>query len=104
MEYLNTILLIVMSVAAGVLAALAIMWKERAVNAGAAAHNFELLLSSRAHQQEPMEEERKLHHDTMQQAFDYINDNGPWGVHDVGMMELRNKLMSVLNKSSVGRV
>lgn len=50
-----------------------------------------------------LQTERQLHHDTMVETFDYLNDSSPFGSHNEGLMQLRNKLMLAIQTSTVGK-
>jgi hypothetical protein len=39
----------------------------------------------------------------MMEAFDYINDNGPFGTHDIGLMQVKGVLIRAIQTSTYGR-
>lgn len=79
------------------------MWRNRAVSAVQQCQAAKGRVDTLQFQLNHLDDERQRHHDLMQETFDYINDNGPWGANDITMIELRNKLLSAISESTVGR-
>lgn len=50
-----------------------------------------------------LEDERRDQHETMMEAFDYLNEHQPFGSHNDGLMQIRNKLMTSIQTSTYGR-
>lgn len=51
-----------------------------------------------------LDEERRQINVAMTEAFDYLNDNGPFGDnHQAGLMQVRNVLLRALQISTHGR-
>lgn len=50
-----------------------------------------------------LEDERRDQHETLMEAFDYLNDHQPFGSHNDGLMQIRNKLMTSIQLSTYGR-
>ena len=50
-----------------------------------------------------LDEERRQQQVAMTEAFDFINDNGPFGSHDEGLKQVRNVLLYAIQNSSYGR-
>lgn len=78
-------------------------------------------LSQRATQQEPaeretqyqesyqaklnaLEDERRDQLETMTEVFDFLNDQSPFGSHQEGLMQCRNKLLTSIQTNTFGRV
>lgn len=49
------------------------------------------------------DDERRIQHEAMMEAFDYINDNGPFGTHDIGLMQVKGVLIRAIQTSTYGR-
>ena len=79
-------------------------WYHRAVIADQHARRFKASIDGMQLQLNTVADERKLHHETLESAFDFINEDDSWGARDVKRRELRNTLMNVIKDSSVGRV
>jgi hypothetical protein len=39
----------------------------------------------------------------MMEAFEYINTKGPFGTHDIGLMQVKNVLIHAIQNSTYGR-
>ena len=78
-------------------------WHHRAVSSVLEARHYKGVIEGMQLQLNNVADERKLHHDTLEKAFDFINEDDSWGVRDVDRRKLRTTLMSVLRDSSVGR-
>ena len=104
MEYIGEIVGAIIGCVFGVSLSQWWIWRIRAVSAANDCRQLKGHIDGMQQQLNTVDDERKLHHNTLQEVFDYIDDKGPWGSNDVSMMELRNKVMHVLKDSSVGRV
>ncbi len=79
-------------------------WYHRAVSAAHDARHYKAHIDGMQLQLNNVADERLLHHEAIESAFDFINDDDSWGVRDVDRRKLRSQLMDVLKNSSVGRV
>ncbi len=79
-------------------------WYHRAVITSHEARACKAAVDNMQQQFSVIADERKLHHETIENAFDFVNEDDSWGARDVSRRELRTKLMDVLKDSSVGRV
>ena len=104
MEYIEAIVGAIIGCVFGVSLSQWWIWRIRAVSAAQDCRQLKGHIDGMQQQLDIIDDERKLHHDTIQEVFNYIDDKGPWGSNDVSMMELRNKLMVVIRDSSVRRV
>ena len=50
-----------------------------------------------------LDKEREQQNNAMNEAFDYINDNGPFGSNDIGLMQVRNVLLHAIQNGTYGR-
>ncbi len=50
-----------------------------------------------------LDDERRVQHEAMMEAFDYINDNGPFGTNDIGLMQVKGVLLRAIQTSTYGR-
>ena len=50
-----------------------------------------------------LDDERRAQQEALTEAFDYLNDNQPFGSHNEGLMQVRNMLMRTIQLSTYGR-
>lgn len=99
----TTVLILVLGVAAAYSLSQWQLWKNRAVmqndQRNAAVGQVERANEMMGN----LDDERKLSHDAMMNAFDYLNDNQPFGQFDIGLMEVRKVLLHAIQNSTYGR-
>lgn len=111
MDQLTTVVITLLSVAFALSAWQAYEWRKSALKMQAFIENpnvkavdkqteykdsYEAMVNA-------LEDERRDQHETMMEAFDYLNDHHPFGSHNDGLMQIRNKLMASIQLSTYGR-
>ena len=76
-------------------------WYHRAVSTMLEARHYKGVIEGMQLQLNNVADERKLHHDTLTLAFDFINEDDSWGARDVDRRKLRSKLMDVLRDAKI---
>lgn len=79
------------------------IWKHRAINLHRECSEISHRLDRSGEMFTNLEDERKLQHEAMNTAFDFLNEQQPFGSHNDGLMEIRNVLLHAIQNSSYGR-
>lgn len=79
------------------------IWRGRAISLHRECSEISHRLDRSGEMFTNLEDERKLQHEAMNTAFDYLNEHHPFGSHDDGLMEIRAVLLHAIQNSTYGR-
>lgn len=99
----STIVILIMGAVLGFALSQWHLWRQRAIQQLGQTNACKGQMIRLQEMSNNLDDERKVQHDAMNGAFDYLNDNGPFGTNDIGLMQVRNVLLHAIQNSTYGR-